>query len=195
MPALALESSSESQKIFAPAFKLTYTVELTASNLKLSLKVDSSKDSEPLEFQTAFHTYFRLPQGVKPPQVCVTGLEGLEIFDKVGPNAPETKREDRKKAYVDGPDGDVDRVYFGVPSKLEIEYNDAKHEKMTMTSENYPDAVLLNPGPKKGATIADIHEGGWDEYICLEAVRLRDWAKVAPGESWTGQMTLTPTSA
>lgn len=126
--------------------------------------------------------------------VAVKGLQGLEILDKVGPDAPQTKQEDRSFAVVDGPEGEVDRVYFGAPSELEIEFRNDKHEKIVLTNSGFSDAVLWNPGPKKGATIADMHEGGWDEYVCLENARVRNWVKLSPGQSWEASSTIKATS-
>ncbi|GAA5913514.1 hypothetical protein JCM8208_000696 [Rhodotorula glutinis] len=186
-----LEPTPEIQAIYSQPFLLRYTVHLRPYTLSLSLAVTNPSSAiAPLHFQALLHAYFRLPEGVTPPQVRVTPLESLAFVDKVtgGKHGKETER--RKVVDVDGPKGEVDRVYYRAPDHLELAFP-AAGDVLKVHKTNLPDVVLWNPGPEKGATIADMEQGGADRYVCLEPGRVEPFEVLDPGASWEGGIELS----
>lgn len=136
-----LEPTPSIQSLFSLPFLLHYTVSLTPSGLSLSLRVTSPSSSiAPLPFQALLHSYFRLPQTVLPPQVLVTPLENLSYLDKVQGNKEELI-ERRKIVNVDGPKGEVDRVYLRAPDKLRLSY-EGQPGSVELHKKNLADVVV-----------------------------------------------------
>ncbi|GAA5921896.1 hypothetical protein JCM1841_000968 [Sporobolomyces salmonicolor] len=183
-----LDPTPAIQALFSLPFSLHYTVSLLPSGLTLSLRVSSPSSAiAPLPFQALLHSYFRLPEGVLPPHVRVTSLENLTFVDKVAGGAHDTER--RKTVEVDGPKGEVDRVYYRAPNRLRMEW-EGKSGAVEVHKKNLADVVLWNPGPEKGAAMADMEENGASRYVCLEPGQVSSWATLDPGASWEGSIEL-----
>lgn len=88
---------------------------LSPSSLLVSLAAISTTT---LAFQALLHSYLRLPASVLPPAVTAESLTGLTYVDKVRGGAKDI--EDRQEVKVDGPNGEVDRVYYGAPDELAL---------------------------------------------------------------------------
>lgn len=114
---IELESTPSTLKLYPHDFTLTYTVTLLPTSLHVSLTVLAPT---PISFQTLFHSYLRLPATILPPAVRVAPLEGLKFVDKVQSGAEG--KEERSVVDVDGPKGEVDRVYFRAPDVLTVGY-------------------------------------------------------------------------
>ncbi|GAA6062085.1 hypothetical protein JCM10212_006508 [Sporobolomyces blumeae] len=182
-----LEPNSTISALFPLPFSLVYTVSLLRSGLSLSLRVSSPSSAiAPLPFQALLHSYFRLPDHVEPTQVRVTPLQNLEFADKVQGGAVETERRD--VVYVDGPDGEVDRVYWRAPDRLALAWSDGDKAQVEIKKKNLADVVLWNPGPTKGAQIADMEPAGASHYVCLEPGQTSSWVSLEPGQDWTGSI-------
>lgn len=69
----------------------------------------------------------------------MTPLGGLEYVDKVLGGAKGV--EERAVVAVDGPAGEVDRVYFGAPDTLEVSYANASGG-MEFTKTGLADVVV-----------------------------------------------------
>lgn len=39
--------------------------------------------------------------------------------------------------------------------------------------------------------MADMHEGGWNEFICVEPGHVRDFYDLVPGKEWIGFQVIT----
>jgi hypothetical protein len=135
-----LSSTAETRALFDRDFSLKYTVHLLPSALTVSLGVTSpSSSSSVLPFQALLHSYLRLPTSVSPPQVRVTPLNTLTFIDKV--TGGKEGKEDREVVEVQGPKGEVDRVYYHAPNVLEIKYEGASGS-MKITKEHLDDVVV-----------------------------------------------------
>ncbi|POY71415.1 hypothetical protein BMF94_5727 [Rhodotorula taiwanensis] len=184
-----LQPNDAIRSVWTLPFALTYTVHLLPYSLRLSLQVENPADAvASLPFQALLHAYFRLPEGVLPPQVLVSPLHNLAYNDKV--TGEQKVNEGRKVVDVDGPKGEVDRVYFRAPDELTIAYK-GRTEMVKVKKTNLPDAVLWNPGPEKGKTIKDMHENGVDSYICLEPGLTEPFQYLEAGQSWEGGMEIS----
>ncbi|KAK4058030.1 hypothetical protein OIO90_000769 [Microbotryomycetes sp. JL221] len=183
-----LESTQDTLDLFDRKFKLVYEVQLRDSALVVKLHVKVPQDGQTLPFQALLHSYLRLPAGIKPARVRVAPLKGLTLRDKVQGGAES--RETRDVVEVQGPNGEVDRVYLQADDNLKITYEGVDGE-MSIKKNNLADVVLWNPGPDKGATIADMEKNGADKYICLEPGQVGSFVELAPGSTWTGSVELS----
>lgn len=136
----ALQPTEQIRAVWSLPFLLTYTVHLLPYSLRLSLDVQNPTDAvASLPFQALLHAYFRLPEGVLPPQTLVSPLDNLAYNDKV--TGEQKVNESRKVVDVDGPKGEVDRVYFRAPNELTIAYK-GRTDSVKVTKTNLPDAVV-----------------------------------------------------
>ena len=151
---LALESTEEIRKVYDRPFQLGYVVTLAEHQLSTDLHVkNTSTSSPPIEFQTLFHNYIRLPAD----DVRVTPLRHLTYYDKT--QATEEARslgrvELREAVDVLQP---TDSVYEDAPQNYEIKWPEGE---IGLRSKNLKDVVLWNPG-EGGRKIGDMEEDGW----------------------------------
>lgn len=139
-PNAALQPTEQIRAVWSLPFLLTYTVHLLPYSLRLSLHVQNPTDAvASLPFQALLHAYFRLPEGVLPTQTLVSPLDNLAYNDKV--TGEQKVNESRKVVEVDGPKGEVDRVYFRAPDELTIAYK-GRTDLVKVTKTNLPDAVV-----------------------------------------------------
>ncbi len=54
-----------------------------------------------------------------------------------------------------------------------------------------PDVVVWNPGADGASRLADMPDDGWQHMLCLEAARILEPVKLAPGQDWDGRQSLT----
>ncbi|GAA6032695.1 hypothetical protein JCM8097_000746 [Rhodosporidiobolus ruineniae] len=181
-----LTPTEATKSLFTLDFFLLYVVHLTSTSLKLTLEVHNPETAiAPLPFQALLHSYFRLPEGVLPAHTEVTPLENLQFADKLAGGATDVER--RRVVDVDGPDGEVDRVYFNAPDALKIAYK-GRCDALHVTKKGFESVVLWNPGPTTGGKIGDMEPQGWERYICLEPGKIRPFVFLDPGKSWEGSV-------
>ena len=61
-------------------------------------------------------------------------------------------------------------------------YNDAKGT-MKLTKSGMEDWVVWNPY-ETAAKMGDMHENGYQEFVCIEATQTTNRISVDPGKSW-----------
>ena len=138
-----LNSSPTTRALYKPEFELRYTVHLTPTSLKATLHVTAPKSTTPLpdssllQFTAALHSYIRLPPGISPSQTTVVPLDGLNYIDKV---AGGTKSIEKiREVVIDGPGGEIDRVYLGSEDVLSMRWQGGG---MQVTKSGFPDVVV-----------------------------------------------------
>ncbi|GAA5980216.1 hypothetical protein JCM11641_005509 [Rhodosporidiobolus odoratus] len=184
-----LEPNDIIRSLFTLPFTLLYTVHLLPTSLKLTLTVQNPSSAiAPLPFQALLHAYFRLPEGVLPAHTLVTPLENLTFADKLVGGATDVER--RRLVDVDGPGGEVDRVYSNAPDTLKIAYK-GRLDAVHITKKGFESVVLWNPGPTTGGKIGDMEPQGWERYICLEPGKIAPFAYCEPGQEWEGSIEIT----
>ncbi|GAA6001877.1 hypothetical protein JCM10207_002361 [Rhodosporidiobolus poonsookiae] len=175
--------------LFTLPFELLYTVHLFSTSLKLTLQVRNPASAiAPLPFQALLHAYFRLPENVLPAHTLVTPLENLVFADKLQGGATDTER--RRVVEVDGPGGEVDRVYYNAPDALTIAYK-GRCDAVHVCKKGFESVVLWNPGPTTASKIGDMEPHGEEKYICLEPGLIKPWQILDPGREWEGSIEVT----
>jgi glucose-6-phosphate 1-epimerase len=174
-----LTSSPRTRELWDHAFEASLVVTVDAMSLALALSV-LNDDATPFQFTAALHTYL-LVDDVR--STVVRGLEGVSYRDSAAGGAEQMQIEGELR-----PSGEVDRIYRGVSTPLEV--RDAVR-RTGVAMRGFSDVVIWNPGADRAAAVADLDPGGWLRMLCVEAAVIGSPVQLAPGERWTGQQTLT----
>ncbi|KAF4746045.1 hypothetical protein FOZ63_031399, partial [Perkinsus olseni] len=159
-------------------FELRYTVTLGGDYLRMQMEVENT-GAEPMEFTTALHTYFSIPDistttvaGVGEHHYNDTAQGGKECYD---PNS-----------VVEFQGGIVDRVYKQAAGPAEIISNGSPIFTIEK-SASFPDTVVWNIGSD---SLGDMPARDYKKYVCVEAAVAVEPVKVAPGEAWQAEQKL-----
>ena len=166
---------------FTAKHSLSYVVTLSAHELSCDLHV-ANTGSEDFIFQALLHGYLAVPDASK---LSITGLDsGIEFRDKVRDNATRTWPGGELKI-----DGEVDSVFKKVPSQeLKLDYGNG--HGLLVHFRGFEDTTIWNPQEVKGKGMADMEEGGWDKYVCIEPGYVREFKSIKPKEEFIGQQVL-----
>lgn len=160
-------SGEHCHKLWPAKFKLTqelffgseFSQELTMENLS----------AQDVQYTAALHSYFAVSA---PENVTVPKLSSATYDDKL------TGLSDQQTPLANcfGP---VDRIYHTVENQQIIDAN--WQRKILIETQHCQQYVLWNPGKEIASTMADIHVGGENEYVCLEAANT-NWQLIKAGE-------------
>lgn len=124
----------------------------------------------PALVEAALHSYFAVSDA---REIELSGLSAAPFLDKVTGG-----REPAGAAIPFG--GPVDRVYDSADEPIELR-DPGWHRTLRIEREGATHAVVWNPGPDGPA---DLAEGEWRGFACVEAAVLGDAAwRLAPGEA------------
>lgn len=117
----------------------------------------ANKSPKSIEYTGALHSYFVVG---KPEAVQIDQLSDVAYFDKLS-------GEHNKVASLNDCVGPIDRVYQS-NSKMNVVDNEWQRI-IEVISSDCSQWVLWNPGKEAADDMKDIHKGGENEYVCLEA--------------------------
>ena len=175
---LTLQDSQATRAIWPVSFRLEYRVELGGQALAMTLRVVNT-DTQVFSFTAALHTYLRVDD---VRLAAVEGLKGVRYADSANGEHESVEQNER----VTFP-GEVDRIYFGTQLPVRLTQKDLS---LTVQARGFADTVLWNPGPEKGAALADLHPAGYLEFVCIESASIGQAVVLAPGGTWQGTQTL-----
>ncbi|WOH39185.1 D-hexose-6-phosphate mutarotase [Thalassotalea fonticola] len=141
-------------------FSTTFSQQLIIENL-------SHKD---FQFSNALHSYFSVSN---PANIAIPDLNSASFDDKINQLlgcAP---------ADVFNCTGPIDKIYHH-NSSMTL-FDKGWKRAIEIKKSNSAQWVLWNPGINIAAGMADIHQQGEDEFVCLEAANT-NWITVAKGE-------------
>jgi glucose-6-phosphate 1-epimerase len=176
---LRLTSNDRTRVMWDHAFEASFVATIEGMSLAMALSVLNA-DSKPFQFTAALHSYLLVDDA---RDTTVRGLQGTTYRDS---SAGTGDRADEEAALI--PSGEVDRIYLGVTSPLEV--RDAVR-RTRVTMRGFPDVVIWNPGEERARTLTDLQPGGWLRMLCVEAAVVGAPVQLGPGERWTGQQILT----
>jgi glucose-6-phosphate 1-epimerase len=176
---LRLQDEPSTRAIWPHAFRVDYRVDVGGQDLVMTLRVVNT-GTAPFSFTAALHTYLRV-EDVR--RAAVTGLKGLRYADSAHGEA-ESVEENQRVLFP----GEVDRIYFGTHQPVHLIQKD-RH--LIVQAEGFTDTVIWNPGPGKAAALADLHSGGYLEFVCIESACIGTPLILEPGAAWQGTQTLT----
>jgi len=133
---------------------------------------------EDAQYSGALHSYFRVSD---PKEISIEALTNAHFDDKL------TAKHDYQKESVSCV-GPIDRVYHVQESKGQSNtmtlVDQGWHRKIEVTSVDCAQWVLWNPGVELASNMADIHVGGEQEFVCLEAANSQ-WQVLPPNKTIT----------
>jgi glucose-6-phosphate 1-epimerase len=176
---LRLVDSAETRAIWPHAFSADLTATLDGQILAVELAI-ANPGLTPFSFTAALHTYLAVDD---VHATAVEGLAGLRYLDAAAGGVEAVDNEPAVRFP-----GEIDRVYFDAPHAVRL----VEPQRTTIVSaEGFPDVVVWNPGPAKGAALADMEPNGYRRMACVEAVVLGRPVRLEAGQSWSGRQILT----
>jgi glucose-6-phosphate 1-epimerase len=179
---LRLRDSPATRAQWPHAFALELTVTVAGRTLELTLAV-SNAGTAAFEFTGALHTYLRVAD---VRRTVVRGLRNARYRDKA--LATDGNLESGAALAFDR---EIDRVYYAAPQDLAA---DEPGRTVAVRAIGFPDTVVWNPGPQRGAALGDLEENGYLRMLCVEAAVSRAPVTVEAGEGWRGSQSLTSIS-
>jgi glucose-6-phosphate 1-epimerase len=138
-------------------FELRLRIAIHANELSMRFEVRNT-GATPFPFAAALHTYF-LVDDIAAVRIDGVETEELAITDK------------------------FDRVYEGVQPRLALVDGGVV---LTLRQEGFTDAVVWNPGAEDAAALADMADGEYRRFVCIEPALLSGLT-LQPGERWQGE--------
>ena len=128
----------------------------------LVVELTVTSPTAPLEYEEALHTYFAVGHAA---HAHIDGLDGAGFTD----------RKTGQQGKQSGPicfDGDMfDRLY---DSDATATIGDTVlHRTITIAKQHSRSTVVWNPGAEESANMADVHDGGWKDFVCVETANAR----------------------
>jgi len=188
---LCLEDTAETRKTWDKAFRLLYTITLSANSLRMDVEVENTNDNPgdilPLTF--ALHTYFNVPDVEK----CRIdgGFKGLTFRDKTVDGHPD-KVENREAITLSE---FTDRVYYNAPDTCVLNGMHGGKVLKLEKSSGMADWVIWNPWAEGASKMGDMDDEEYHQFVCVEAVQTSKTINVkASGEkdkTWKASHVLT----
>lgn len=145
----------------------------TKNGFEITLRAYNDTD-EARTVQLAFHPYFKVDDVEK---IEVRGLDGVDILNRLN---DEVETQDGPVTF----DGEFDRIALGTPVVRIFDTD----RIITIEGDGHDSTVVWNPGESRASTVADIGEGEWRDFVCVEPALLgadQKGVRVAPGQSVT----------
>jgi glucose-6-phosphate 1-epimerase len=174
-----LTSSPVTREIWPHDFEATLVASVGGMSLTVALSI-LNRGGAALSFTAALHTYL-LVDDVR--DATITGLAAAAYRDSAAGGTEERQPEPELRVT-----GELDRIYFDVPSPIEVR-DRVRRTRVAMSG--FTDAVVWNPGAERAAGLADLEPGGWLRMLCVESAAIGKPVTLGAGERWTGQSTLT----
>lgn len=160
----------------SPHWPHAYGVELRSRfgrTLEISL-TSTNTGEEPVDLEEALHAYLVVGE---ISTVSLEGLDGTSFFDKVS----GTER------HLSGAltfEGETDAV-FRTSDPVSV-VDPTLGRRLVVTTSGAGNVVVWNPWEASAAEVADIGEGDWRRFVCVEGANvLENAVALAPGESRT----------
>jgi glucose-6-phosphate 1-epimerase len=164
---LALSDDMLDKAEFKFSLECKFTV---GKELKIDLST-TNLDNHPIELGAALHSYFATHRD----SAKVSGM-GDSFLDKTDDFAKKTQTEFALSE-------ETDRLYTQPNHHITLTHGNGHQLKLTHQGEDT--VVIWNPGDAKAEGIADIHSGGAQEYLCVEAVRTQNPIQLGVKETYT----------
>ncbi len=124
----------------------------------------TNEDDHPFAIEAALHTYLHVGD-VK--DVTVEGLDGERYYDKV---RERYATQTGDVTFI----GPTDRVYT---STQQVQVVDPKLGRRIIVDKNGSGSTIVwNPWSQGAATMSDIGEGEWQNFVCVETAAVRERA-------------------
>lgn len=177
---LALESDQATRAIWPHEFSLQLEIRL-GERFTILLRT-TNRGAASFEFQSALHTYFHVEDIAR---IKIPALAGHDYLDVT--RSRERTKQPNLPVQIEG---EVDRVYLGVPRKVTI-VDSAPGERIAIETRDFLDATVWNPGPEKAAKLSDLDPNEYKQFVCVEAANVAAPIHLGPGSTHLAEQTVT----
>lgn len=182
LASFVLTDSPETRAIWPAEFRAIVSVRVGGVRLVVRLTLENT-GTAPFSFAAALHTYVRV-HDIDDTEVL--GLRGARYRESSNPTL--LRRDDAPAVRVAH---EIDRVYVGAPRELRVR---EPHRTLLVSTDEFPDVVLWNPGAERAAALADMEPDGERAMLCVEAAAVQQPITLAAGQRWHGTQTLDATA-
>ena len=152
-----------------------------AASVRLDIQLDDGLQlrlttrnlgSTPLSISQALHSYFAVSD---IRQVRLRGLDGCSYVETLEDWAVRQQQGDLHFS------GETDRIYQGLPSRLEL-LDAGWQRKLILDSSGSGSAIVWNPWIDKSQRLTHYDADAWQGMLCIETANvLGDCIELAPG--------------
>ncbi|MEM8505117.1 MAG: D-hexose-6-phosphate mutarotase [Cyanobacteria bacterium P01_D01_bin.1] len=174
---LGVSADEETRKVWPHSFELVMEI-LVGQTLTVALITDNTGESA-FSITQAFHSYFTVGD---IHQVKVLGLEDTSYLDKVDGGAK--KMQSGAVTFS----AETDRIYTDVKPELVVE-DGALGRRIRISSTGSRTAIVWNPWEEISIKMADLVEGDYLKFVCVESANAADdVVEVAPNSVYRLQV-------
>lgn len=176
-------------------FELEYEVKLYSAQLETALHVRNTFTKE-IDFHALLHNYLYV-QDVRDNGVVISGLNGVDYFDKV---SKTNKTENR---YSFGLTSQTDSVYSNAPDKVLALLRGVNFDQTVTvekagsingssnTTATKTDVVVWNPWSDRAKTMDDFGDEEYLNMVAIEPGRVSEKQVLPAGETYTLHQTIS----
>jgi glucose-6-phosphate 1-epimerase len=176
-------ASDESTRAWFPhEFRLLHRVTVGAELVEELVMTNTG--GEPLRFEEALHTYYRVGDATK---VRITGLDGVHYLDNTDNNQEKVQQGDIVFT------AQTDRAYMNTTHAVEI-HDPVLQRRIRLLKEHSHSTVVWNPWIEGAKSLNDLGDEEWRNMTCVEASNMRACGvDLAAGAHHTMNTTVTVT--
>jgi glucose-6-phosphate 1-epimerase len=177
---LRLLDSEATRALWPHPFAARLRVRIGES-LRVGLVVENTGE-RPFQFTAALHTYFRIADvaGLR-----IRGLQDIRFRDRAVQGEERTDTESELRITEE-----VNRVYVATPSTITID-DAAAGRTVVLHKQGFADAVVWNPWTEWSRSKPDFGDNEYLGMVCVEAAQVAEPVRLAPGEAWRAEQTLS----
>lgn len=154
---MLFEATPETQAIWPHSFALN--VEFTLGEALLVRWETRNTGKIPFNFEQALHPYFPVTD---VGSASVEGLRGAEYIDKT--DAMRLKKDIMDSVIFSA---ETDRLYLNTEETLTLE-DPGSASKIILEKTGSKSSVVWNPWIDKSATLSDLGDVEWKQFVCVE---------------------------
>jgi len=154
---LRFATDDDTYELWPHHIEAVYRVDVGAA-LNVALEV-TSRDSRPLQFTEALHTYFAVGD---VRQVSITGLEQTEYIDKMAEMARTLQGDDPITFTCE-----TDRIYVDTTTQCELT-DPVLGRNIAVAKTGSHTTVVWNPWIAKAQRMPDFGDDEWPQMVCIE---------------------------
>jgi glucose-6-phosphate 1-epimerase len=174
------ESDEATRRWWPSEFRLVNRVTISET-IRLELTATNS-GSDPLSFEEALHTYFRVGDA---ENVRVRGLDQTTYLDNADGNRQKVQSGDLSFAAI------TDNAYLNTHGPAAL-IDSTLHRTILTEKENSASTVVWNPWQQGAASLSDLGNDEWRRMICVEASNILGAAvSLEPGQQHVMRATLS----
>ncbi|QAU36150.1 D-hexose-6-phosphate mutarotase [Janthinobacterium sp. 17J80-10] len=174
----ALEISDGDIEAWPHGARLQMKAALLPDRLTIELGIENIGTSA-FTFTGGLHPYFFV-QDLR--HMRISGLQGVKVHDRY---QPLLAVEEAQALALDA--APFERLYDGCPD-LTLWTGE---KQLTLSASGFDQWMVWNPGETGARQLADLPDADWQRFVCIEPVRVARPVCLAPGETFSGTLTIT----